>query len=435
MQKAITDERNRIIAVLTVAALVGHTLEQLPWVLAIASVGLTAYSAWQGARLLQWLEGDSKLPLLDSGIWAEIYSQLQRERHSSDKRHRKLREVLRWYSDSADALPDAALILDKDHVIIGSNQAARHTLGIDNKRDRGQRVDNLLRDPLLLALLNGELPDSVVKIDSPANPGHTLRLRLTAYGAGKQLILAQDISEQIHNQEMRQAFVANVSHELHTPLTVVNGHLELLLEDPDLNDAQLQQLQQMSKQSHRMQMLVQDLLSLARLESAPLLAKGQLVPMSQLIESAISALCSSQQYAEHKTSLSLDQSLLLHGRPTELESIIHNLIGNALRHTPAGTHIEIEWALLGDGRPALRVSDNGAGIPAEHLPHLTERFYRADPSRSGETGGTGLGLAIVKHALQHHGGELRINSNEGRGSEFIAVFSTERAAKQLPEAV
>ncbi len=427
MQNAVNDERKRALALLVAALTVGWIIEQLPWVLAATGMAWGAYMLWHGMRLLEWLNGGRKPPPAHSGLWAEIYSQLRRDRRGNESRRRKLLEVLRWYSDSADALPDAALILDQHHSIIGSNQAARHVLGIDNKRDRGQRVDNLLRDPALLMLLNGELPDSTIELPSPINASTTLRLRLAAYGAGSQLLLAQDISEHIRNQEMRQAFVANVSHELHTPLTVINGHLELLLDDPALTQEQLQQLNAVSRQSLRMQDLVRDLLSLARLESAPALTEGQDVAVAELIECSITTLIDAGQFSEHQATVQADRSLLLNGRHTEIESITHNLIGNALRYTPPGSLIAVQWYRQANGRPALKVSDNGPGIPAEHLPRLTERFYRADPSRSRELGGTGLGLAIVKHALQRHGGELLIDSQEGKGSEFLALFSAERA--------
>ncbi len=427
MQKAVIDERNRVIAILVIAAIVGWVIDQLPWVLALTGIALAVHAIWHGSRLLDWLQGGAKPPPAQSGLWAEIYSQMRRERRASEGRRRKLLDMLRWYSDSSDALPDAALILDEHNTIIGSNQAARHTLGIDNKRDRGQRVDNLLRDPMLLTLLNDELPEPVIEMDSPVNAGDTLRLRLTAYGAGSRLLLAQDISEQIHNQETRQAFVANVSHELHTPLTVVNGHLELLLDDPDFTEVQREQLLQVSAQSNRMQAIVQDLLSLARLESAPSLADSAPVQMAQLIQLEVDTLLGSGRFSEHHVQCALDQNLQLLGRQTELQSVIHNLLHNALRYTPAGSTIDVEWSRLPSGRPAFKVSDNGPGIAAEHLPHLTERFYRADPGRSSATGGTGLGLAIVKHVLQRHGGELQISSIEGEGSEFLALYSVERA--------
>lgn len=428
MHKAASDERTRALSVLAMAIVVGLIVEQLSWSLAAAGVGLAVYALWQSTRLLEWLDGGRKPPPANSGLWAETYSILRRERRASESRRRKLLNVLRWYSDSADALPDAILILDEQHTIIGSNQAATHTLGINNKRDRGQRVDNLLRDPLLLDLLNDELPEPVIEMASPVCQGDTLRLRLTEYGEGTRLLLAQDISEQIRTQKMRQAFVANVSHELHTPLTVVNGHLELLLDDPNVKEPQREQLLQVSRQSHRMQALVQDLLALARLESAPTLTEGEPVDMVQLIEAEIDAIQHSDRFPDHQVTTQLEQSLLVHGRQTELESVVHNLLVNAFRYTPAGTSVTIEWYKQPTGRPALRVNDTGGGIPAEHLPRLTERFYRVDSARSSDLGGTGLGLAIVKHVLQRHGGELQVDSQEGVGSHFTALFSAERAA-------
>ena len=428
MHKVAFDERNRALAILAIAIVAGLIIEQLAWSLAAAGIGLAVYAIWQSTRLLEWLDGGRKPPPANSGLWAETYSLLRRERRASESRRRKLLNVLRWYSDSADALPDAALILDEQHTIIGSNQAARHTLGINNKRDRGQRVDNLLRDPLLLNLLNDELPEPTIEMASPVRQGNTLRLRLTEYGEGTRLLLAQDISEQIRTQEMRQTFVANVSHELHTPLTVVNGHLELLLDDPGIEGSQREQLLQVSRQSHRMQALVQDLLSLARLESAPALSEGEPVDMVRLIEAEVDAIQHSDRFPNHQVSTKLDQGLLVHGRQTELESVVHNLLVNAFRYTPAGTSITLEWHKQSTGHPALRVNDTGDGIAAEHLPRLTERFYRVDSARSSDLGSTGLGLAIVKHVLQRHGGELQVESQEGVGSHFTALFGAERAA-------
>jgi len=434
MRKALIDERNRVIYTLAGAVVVGLIVGQVPWSLAIAGAGLAVYSTWQGLQLLAWQNGGKKPPPSESGLWAEVYSHIRRDRRASDERRRKLMEVLRWYSASADALPDAALILDEHNTIVGSNQAAFRTLGISHKRDRGQRVDNLLRDPLLLSLLNGELAEPKIEMESPVNLGETLRIRLTNYGASSRLLLAQDISEQVRNHNMRQAFVANVSHELHTPLTVVNGHLELLLDDTDLTDDQHDQLLQISSQSHRMQDLVHDLLSLARLESAPTLAEGEQVAVASLVEAESCAIEDSGRFPEHQLTIDLDSKLRVMGRRSEIVSITHNLLVNAQNHTPPGTKVHIEWKLNPEGRPVLTVTDNGPGIDPEHLPRLTERFYRADPGRCSDKGGTGLGLAIVKHCLQHHGGELRINSTPGKGSEFIALFSAERAVYGNTEA-
>lgn len=428
MHQTLSSERLRLLAVLAAATLIGLIVGQVAWALAIAGIGLSVHALWHGARLLEWMQGGRKPPPVQSGLWAEIFSQLQRQRRKTEARRRSLMDMLKRYSDLANALPDATLIINEHHSIIGGNHAAKHTLGIDNKRDRGQRVDNLIRDPLLLALLNGELQDPIVDIASPVVAGSTLRLRLTDYGVGSRLLLAHDISEQIHNQEMRQAFVANVSHELQTPLTVVNGHLELMLDDPELSPSLQEQLQQVARQGERMQSIVQDLLALARLESAPTLAEGQLVCMGDLIESEVNALQSSAQFPEHQIVTTLDPGLQLHGQRSELESVCHNLLYNALRHTPAGTVVQVDWSLQPNGRPAFSVQDNGPGISDEHLPHLTERFYRADPSRSSALGGTGLGLSIVKHVLQRHGGELFITSEWGKGSRFEALFSAERAS-------
>jgi len=419
--------RSRVVAILLIAFVIGTLIGQVAWCIAFASLGLCLHGLWNASRLIEWMNGGRKPPLSHSGVWAQIHSNLRREQRANKERHRKTLDTLRRYSESANALPDAALILDKDNNIIGSNAAARHTLGVNHKRDRGQRVDNLLRDPLIYSLLNNELAEPEIQIPSPVNEGDTLLVRITEYGANTRLFLAQDISEQLRNKDMRQAFVANVSHELLTPLTVVNGHVEMLLDDPDINEEQLAQLLQVAKHSNRMQDLVQDLLALARLESAPPLAAGRPVDMAELIEDETESIHAADRFPEHTLEFSIDKSLVVSGKRSEIQSVAHNLILNALRHTPAGTHVQVTWAKSPNGRPVLSVADNGPGIPEEYIPHLTDRFYRAETGRDSNQAGTGLGLSIVKHALQRHGGELRIDSSVNSGTSFEAFFNAERA--------
>jgi two-component system phosphate regulon sensor histidine kinase PhoR len=265
---------------------------------------------------------------------------------------------------------------------------------------------------------------------SPVTPSATLAVRLVRYGKKGQhyLLLARDITEQVEIQKTRKAFIANASHELRTPLTVISGYLEIMQSAPDLSDALRAPVRMAAEQAARMEHIIADLLELSRLESTEIAhGEGTSVDMPAILRKICSGFALAGGRGAQLINLDLDDSLTIYAREEELHSVATNLIGNAVKYSPPGSGIEVRWYQNSAGQICLDVEDQGYGFAAEHLVHVTERFYRADESRSRETGGTGLGLAIVKHIMSRHGGDLHIDSTLGEGSTFRACFPGSRA--------
>jgi two-component system phosphate regulon sensor histidine kinase PhoR len=328
-------------------------------------------------------------------------------------------------------------MLDANAQIEWCNQTAATQLGIHAERDVMQRVGNLLRDPVFNAYMAQEQPTEPVVIEGR---GHRVDrpMRISVqrhrYGEGKQLLLTRDVTMVEQAEAMRRDFVANVSHEIRTPLTVLSGFVETIQTLPLSEQEQQHYLSLMATQAHRMQGLVEDLLTLSRLEGSPVPSVYQSLPLDRLFEvceqeaKGLSATMSQGQVS-HNIQFAIHPDLMasaLLGEPRELQSALSNLVSNAVRYTPAGGDVHVSADQGVDGSLLLEVRDSGAGIAAEHLPRLTERFYRVDRSRSRESGGTGLGLAIVKHVMQRHGGSLNITSEVGHGSCFKLVFPPAR---------
>ena len=414
---------------LTAAIAIG-VITRLPLILPL--LYLLGYAVWllhRMAAMVQWLQSGAsprKAPPT-AGLMNQMVELTHREKKYSRKQKNRYRSALAQFNSLAAALPDATVVLDKLRQIRWSNAAALTLLNIHPDRDRGQRIDNLMRDPELQEFLNK--PDSGIELELPAPAANGLTLAIRNVSSGKKMtvLIARDITQRVKIREMRKAFVGDVSHELRTPLTVIQGYLEILLEEPMLSDTVRDGLQNVSTQSDRMRHIVEHLLELSKLEGNPLADnEGEPVAVFSLIHSMINTL---QQAADnqHRYELQLDRNLALLGSESEIYSACHNLITNAVKYTDGGTLISIGWHLDSDNKPVLSVRDNGQGIEARHLPRLSERFYRVDKGRSRRNGGTGLGLAIVKHAAQRHGGQLVIESTPGRGSVFRIEFPPSRA--------
>jgi two-component system phosphate regulon sensor histidine kinase PhoR len=322
------------------------------------------------------------------------------------------------------------LLLDPHEQIEWCNSVAADHFGLDPQRDRRQRITNLVRAPAFVAYLqSGEFHDPV----SVAGPGSrgTVLLAVRPYGDGNKLMLSQDVTERERNDAMRRDFVANVSHEIRTPLTVLTGFIETLGNLPLTEVERRRVLELMSQQTRRMQTLVGDLLTLAQLEGSPRPASDRWVSVHKLL-TQVRADAEILSAGRHSMSFSGGDSIQIAGAEAELLSAIANLVNNAVRYTPSSGAIDVVWTLRPDGAGELEVRDSGIGIAREHLPRLTERFYRVDGSRSRDTGGTGLGLSIVKHVVQRHGGELDIQSELGRGSTFRIVVPAARVRPLAP---
>ncbi len=394
--------------------------------------------AWRGYRVRSWLRhGDLTMAPAMSGWWgvmAERARKLLRDRerslHASEQR-------LKDFLSAIQSSPNGVVMLDANAQIEWCNQTAATQLGIHAERDVMQRVGNLLRDPVFNDYMALEQPTEPVVIEGR---GHRVDrpMRISVqrhrYGEGKQLLLTRDVTMVEQAEAMRRDFVANVSHEIRTPLTVLSGFVETIQTLPLSEQEQQHYLSLMATQAHRMQGLVEDLLTLSRLEGSPVPGVHQSLPLDRLFQACeqeakgLSATMAQGQVS-HNIQFVIHPDLMtsgLLGEPRELQSALSNLVSNAVRYTPAGGDVHVSADQGVDGSLLLEVRDSGAGIAAEHLPRLTERFYRVDRSRSRESGGTGLGLAIVKHVMQRHGGSLSITSEVGHGSCFKLVFPPAR---------
>ena len=335
----------------------------------------------------------------------------------TDRYKRLLREV----RECTDALQDGGIILNSAHEIVWFNSAVTNLLGLDPARDRGQRVDNLIRHPDFVAYQ--EDPQGEVVIPSPRDPERHLAIQLVPYGKGQSLAIIRDVTRQIRLERTRRDFIANASHELRSPLTVISGYLDALAEGGELPESWEAPITETQRQVDRMTTILSDLIELTRLESSEDEAEYEFVNVRELLEPIHAEF--SNRSKSPRLELRLDAELALLGNESEVHSIFFNLINNAVRFTSEAGDIQIQWRR--DGAAAVfSVADTGIGIQEEHLPRITERFYRVDKGRSRETGGTGLGLAIVKHALQRHNGRLSIESQMGKGSTFGCHFPETR---------
>lgn len=333
------------------------------------------------------------------------------------------------------ASPNGVVLLDPEGRIEWCNQTAAQHLGMDAKRDLMQHVVHLVRDPIFKKYLSSDTHENEVIIDgrsSSLQKTVKLSVQLHNYGESRQLLLTRDVTAVAHADAMRRDFVANVSHEIRTPLTVMSGFIETLQSLPLDKEERERYLELMSVQAERMQDLVNDLLILSQLEGSTLPSTNEPVTLEGLmasIEAEARGLSEAQKKPDDEPQILHFETLpgvQLLGARKELHSAVSNLVNNAVRYTPAGGLISVIWSQLADQRIQFSVVDTGPGIASEHLPRLTERFYRVDRSRSRESGGTGLGLAIVKHVMQRHGGELKIESELGKGSRFSLTFPASR---------
>ena len=371
----------------------------------------------------RWLQQpDAPDPPRTFGMWDRLHAQLHRSRSESARREAQLAESLTRWRAAARALPDGVVLLDGDR-IAWANDTARHHLEIEPARDEGLPLVNLVRIPEFVDFLQRGDYARPLQVNAPHSAGRVLSIQVIPYGDNQRLVLSRDITQFRQVERMRREFVANVSHELRTPLTVISGFIETLKDETDPEAAQ-RYIALMEEQARRMQRLVEDLLTLSSLESAPLPPLEEKVEMANLVE-RLGADARALSAGRHRIAVRSEPGIDLFGSEKEISSALGNLVSNAIRYTPEGGSIELKWHATPEGA-AFDVEDSGIGIPPEHIPRLTERFYRVDRGRSRETGGTGLGLAIVKHALVRHGAALDIASEPGKGSRFTARFSGPR---------
>lgn len=395
---------------------------------------------FRGARLLKWVRaGDVAQVALTSGLWGEIAERVRRlvrlrERMTSDSQDR-----LNDFLGALQASPNGVTLLDALGRIEWFNHTASQHFGLDARRDMQQYFGNLVRDPGFAAYLAAR--DYSHELAVPGRGSTALRpvslsMQLHPYGEGRLLLLSRDVTALQQAEAMRRDFVANVSHEIRTPLTVLSGFVETLqtltLTEPERE----RYLGTMALQAQRMQTLVNDLLMLSRLEGSPPPGLGDWVSMPNLMAELereareLSIVLSAKASRVLTLVFEIQCQCELSGSASEILSAASNLVSNAIRYTPPSGEVHVSLAPLPDGSVEFAVRDTGPGIAPEHIPRLTERFYRIDRSRSRDTGGTGLGLAIVKHVAQRHGAELTIVSTPGQGSRFGVIFPLERVRQQ-----
>ena len=399
----------------------------------------------RGARVLNWLRGGelSSAPAM-RGVWGEVSDRTRRLLRKREQDTRASDARLEEFLAAIQASPNGVVLLDADGRIEWCNLTAAGHFGFDAQRDLQQLIGNLVRDPAFAAYwAGGDYSQEIFITSRSAASSRPVRIsvHLHPYGHGRRLLLSRDVTALEQADTMRRDFVANVSHEIRTPLTVLGGFVETLQTLPLNAEERARYLGMMSQQAHRMQSLVNDLLTLSRLEGSPPPGTGEWILASTLLvqcEQEARELSQLLTGASHDLSFECHDACEVSGSHSELLSAMSNLVSNAVRYTPPGESIRVTWDLLPDGRAEFAVKDRGPGIAAEHISRLTERFYRVDRSRSRETGGTGLGLAIVKHVVQRHGAELRISSTPGQGSRFSIVFPASRirlAAPAVPVAL
>ncbi len=393
---------------------------------------------WKFIRFQNWLNSTYVQPNPTwSGAWLDVAVRIQRQQLVAENSIKLNERRLQDFLLAIQASPNGVILLDDESRIDWCNDTAASHLGLDVKKDRLQHIVHLVRDPLFTRYFSQDNHPSEVLIDGRSASASNLRklsVQLHKYGDGRLLLLSRDVTEVVKAEAMRRDFVANVSHEIRTPLTVLGGFVETLQSVPlDAQETQ-KYLQLMSTQADRMQSLVADLLTLSQLEVSQSPNGQDYVSLTDLVNqvmseaNAFTSLLADQQIGK-KHALVFDQVPLLWimGSQKELFSALSNLVSNAIRYTPLGGLVHVTFSQT-DDQLTISVKDTGPGIASEHLPRLTERFYRIDQSRSRETGGTGLGLAITKHVMQRHGGELQIQSELGKGSTFNLNFPASRVA-------
>jgi two-component system phosphate regulon sensor histidine kinase PhoR len=409
--------------------LIGLTLG---WLFGNVWVGLGAALAlhlgWQLANLFRlewWLRHRSFADPPDvGGVFGEIIAQIVRLHRRKRFHKQRFVQLMRQLQRSTAALPNGVVILNAQREIAWFNRMAARLLDLRRTADLGLRIENLLRQPQFARYLEiGDFSNPIV-IRTTTGDDCYLSLQVVPYGEGQQLLLVSDVSRQMRLEAMRKDFVANASHELRSPLTVISGYLETLSQDPALDRDLQGPVAEMRRQAERMTGIIRDLLALSRLEETDETLGGDPIDISALLAMLRKDVVARPVHPRD-IKIRIDSDAQLLGDEPEIHSAFSNLVDNAAKYTPAEGSIEMRWWVDDDGAH-FSVTDTGMGIPSEHIPRLTERFYRVDAGRSRSTGGSGLGLAIVKHVLQRHGADLEVQSTIGTGSKFICHFPLTR---------
>ena len=421
----------RFVVLLAVALAVGWWFDLT---LYAALAALFGYSVWSLVSLYQmqsWLRSRQRRPPPeDRGVWSDISAHMYTKLHTERSRKRRLVNLLRAFREGAAALPDGVVVLTRGRSVVWFNEAAARLLGLATPRDRGAHIDEFLPQPVKSWLTEDPAQEPLREVASNLDAAIRLSFRLIPYSRDHLLLVVRDVTPLARLEQVRRDFVANVSHELRTPLTVLHGYLEML--EPEVMPQLAPILADLRGQSRRMTQIVEDLLTLSRLEAQQQINDAERVSIRALL-STLKREADGLSQGRHRVDIVQTCDDDLRGSTDYLHSAFSNLVSNAVRYTPEDGRIEISWQATANGGARFAVADTGYGIPAEHLPRITERFYRVSTSRSRGSGGTGLGLSIVKHVLQLHQARLEIVSEVGVGSTFSCVFNHERLL--APEAL
>jgi len=414
-------ELRKLLLVLAASALAGWLFG---YPLAMLTLGLAAISGvwlYQIWRMRRWLENPEQTPPESFGIWGVVYDTIYRLQRENREARSRLQSTVDYLQSSFASMRDGVVILTQAGAIEWCNEAARRLLGLEYPRDRGQLILNLVRLPEFHQyFITGDFSQPL-QVGLKGGAPRFLQMEITTFADGDFLLFVRDVTRMLQLEQQRRDFVGNVSHELRTPLTVFKGYLETLMAAGDRLDPRFHKpLEQMELQARRMENLLDDLLWLSRIESVRSEKKTERVDIAGLLEELRDELAHS--HPDRVVALRLDTRDAVAGDYRELHSAISNLVLNAIKYSPEDRPVLVHWRRAGD-ELLLSVVDQGPGIEEQHLPRLTERFYRVDESRSSATGGTGLGLAIVKHVAASHRAELRIDSEPGEGSTFTLAFT------------
>ncbi|WP_199452912.1 phosphate regulon sensor histidine kinase PhoR [Marinobacter sp. bablab_jr008] len=403
-------------------------------------IGLVAYLWWtlvQARRLYQWLGNPSAADEAPQsiGLWGDIFDNLHKLNQNHLLTQDRLRARINRVQESTNAMRDGVIMTDARGAMEWWNGSAEYLLGFRRSTDQGQYIHNLIRNPAFKAYFDARDYREPLEINSPAKPHIHLQIQISLFGDDDRLIVAKDVTRLYQLEQMRRDFVGNVSHEMRTPLTVISGYLETLVDHgEELPPKWRRAINTMAAQASRMEALITDLILLSRIETGEHTVDDTLTDVDALLNQICHDARALSGDKGHQISVQISDHRLLQGDESQLRSAFSNLVFNAVKYTPAGGAITVAWSTNREGAH-LSVKDTGIGIDPIHIPRLTERFYRADPSRHKDTGGTGLGLAIVKHVLINHDGNLEIRSKVGEGSEFICHFPRERLVERIPEQV
>lgn len=416
------------LVILILSGVIGSAFsERAGWITAVVCLAFVLlYQLWHSAKLTELL----LLPSYDEaprafGIWGEIYYRLHKLVKGWRDQVLEVGQQHQRFIQAIQASPNGVVMLNEDDQVEWCNAIAEEHFGLNAKRDLMQRITHILRKPTFVQYIVRQNYRDPVRLTSMGKfEQFTLDVQIFPYGDKQKLILSQDVSQVEKTDAMRRDFVANVSHELKTPLTVLTGFLETLTELDLSKEDQRRYLDLMATQAGQMKTLVEDLLTLAKLEGNPEPPVSQVVNMSDMM-AQLKLEAEGLSKGKHTFKFELSSNKNITGDELELHSAFGNLLSNAVRYTPEGGAITVTWKDVGENTE-LMVSDTGQGIAAEHIPRLTERFYRVDRSRSRDTGGTGLGMAIVNHVIIRHQGELKIQSTVGVGSQFSLAFPKQR---------